>query len=57
MIAVCFGIAIALGLGSRWSPLQSAADAAMPGVLCGILVGMNILFISRILKGQVGPGY
>jgi hypothetical protein len=41
---------------SRWSLLHSIALATMPGVLTGVLVGMNIILIPRILRGQIGPG-
>jgi hypothetical protein len=58
-VIIVVGIAIIalVLLQNRWSLLHSLTLAAMPGVLTGILVGVNCLLIPRILKGQIGPGY
>jgi hypothetical protein len=58
-VIIVVGIAVIslVLLQNRWSLLHSLTLAAMPGVLTGILVGVNGLLIPRIFRGQIGPGY
>jgi hypothetical protein len=57
IIAEAFGILGMLAAQNRWNILTSISWAAMPGILTGILIGTDTLLISRIFKGQIGPGY
>lgn len=41
---------------NRWSPLHWGVLAAMPGVLAGILIGLDSYLVPRIIRGQIGPG-
>ncbi len=56
IVAVGFSIGATFFLQNRWSLLHSALLAAMPGVLTGVLVGVDSLLLPRIFKGQIGPG-
>lgn len=57
MIVVGIAIISLIVLQNRWGPLHSVTLAAMPGVLSGIMIGVDSWLILRIVKGQIGPGF
>jgi hypothetical protein len=57
MIVVGIAIISLIVLQNRWDPLHSVTLAAMPGVLSGIMIGVDSWLVLRIAKGQIGRGF